>query len=49
LAGLIGARMAQGASAFDAAQSAVAQHGHMANDWPAQQPLTASQLAERLN
>ena len=49
LAGLIGARMAQGASAFDAAQSAVAQHGQMANDWSAQQPLTASQLAERLN
>jgi NAD(P)H-hydrate repair Nnr-like enzyme with NAD(P)H-hydrate dehydratase domain len=48
LAGLIGARMAQGASAFDAAQSAVAQHGQLANDWPAQQPLTASQLAERL-
>ena len=49
LAGLIGARMAQGASAFDAAQSAVAQHGQLANDWPAHQALTASQLAEHLN
>ena len=49
LAGLVGARMAQGASAFDAAQSAVAQHGQLANDWPAHQPLTASQLARKLN
>lgn len=49
LAGLIGARLAQGASAFDAALSAVAQHGQLANDWPAHQPLTASQLARKLN
>lgn len=48
LAGLIGARMAQGASAFDAAQSAVAQHGQLANDWPVHKPLTASRLAQRL-
>jgi hydroxyethylthiazole kinase-like uncharacterized protein yjeF len=49
LAGLIGARLAQGASAFDAALAAVAQHGQLANDWPAHQPLTASQLARKLN
>jgi hydroxyethylthiazole kinase-like uncharacterized protein yjeF len=49
LAGLIGARLAQGASAFDAALSAVAQHGQLANDWSAHQPLTASQLARKLN
>ncbi|WP_396431707.1 NAD(P)H-hydrate dehydratase [Limnohabitans sp.] len=48
LAGLIGARMAQGLSPFDAACSAVAQHGQVANDWPAGQALTASRLAKRL-
>lgn len=45
LAGLIGARMAQGMKAFDAACSAVYQHGHMADAWPGDHPLTASQLA----
>ena len=49
LAGLIGARMAQGLSAFDAACSAVAQHGQVANDWPEDQALTASDLARHLN
>ena len=49
LAGLIGARMAQGLSAFDAACSAVAQHGQVANDWPEDQALTASELARHLN
>jgi hydroxyethylthiazole kinase-like uncharacterized protein yjeF len=49
LAGLIGARMAQGTSAFNAALSAVAQHGQLANDWPLHLPLTASQLARKLN
>lgn len=48
LAGLIGARMAQGLSAFDAACAAVAQHGQLANDWPQNQALTASRLARRL-
>jgi hydroxyethylthiazole kinase-like uncharacterized protein yjeF len=48
LAGLIGARMAQGASAFNAALTAVAQHGQLANDWPIHRPLTASQLAQHL-
>lgn len=48
LAGLMGARMAQGLSAFDAACAAVAQHGQAADDWPPGQALTASQLAQRL-
>jgi hydroxyethylthiazole kinase-like uncharacterized protein yjeF len=34
LAGLIGTRMAQGSSAFEAACMAVAQHGQAADDWP---------------
>ncbi len=49
LAGLIGTRMAQGLSAFDAACSAVAQHGQVANDWPEGQTLTASELARHLS
>ncbi|PUE22027.1 bifunctional ADP-dependent NAD(P)H-hydrate dehydratase/NAD(P)H-hydrate epimerase [Limnohabitans sp. MMS-10A-160] len=48
LAGLIGARMAQSLSAFDAACAAVHQHGQVADDWPAGQSLTASQLARAL-
>lgn len=48
LAGLIGARMAQGLSAFEAACSAVAQHGQLANDWPEDQALTASRLTQHL-
>jgi hydroxyethylthiazole kinase-like uncharacterized protein yjeF len=48
LAGLIGARMAQGISAFEAACIAVAQHGQLADDWPEAHALTASRLAERL-
>ncbi|MEK7347229.1 MAG: NAD(P)H-hydrate dehydratase [Pseudomonadota bacterium] len=48
LAGLIGARMAQGLSPFDAACSAVVQHGQLANDWPKDQALTASRLARHL-
>lgn len=49
LAGLIGARMAQGLNAFDAACAAVAQHGQMANDWPPSHALTASRLANSLS
>jgi hydroxyethylthiazole kinase-like uncharacterized protein yjeF len=49
LAGLVGARMAQGLNAFDAACSAVHQHGLMANLWPDHTSLTASQLAQSLN
>jgi NAD(P)H-hydrate repair Nnr-like enzyme with NAD(P)H-hydrate dehydratase domain len=48
LAGLIGARMAQSLSGFDAACAAVHQHGQVADDWPAGQSLTASQLARAL-
>ncbi|ALK88767.1 bifunctional ADP-dependent NAD(P)H-hydrate dehydratase/NAD(P)H-hydrate epimerase [Limnohabitans sp. 63ED37-2] len=52
LAGLVGARMAQGPNtpeaAFDAACQAVAQHGQVADGWPPGQALTASRLAKRL-
>jgi hydroxyethylthiazole kinase-like uncharacterized protein yjeF len=48
LAGLMGARMAQGMSAFDAACAAVAQHGQVADTWPQGEALTASRLAQRL-
>jgi hypothetical protein len=36
-------------SGFEAACSAVAQHGQLADDWPAEQALTASRLAQRLS
>lgn len=49
LAGLVGARMAQGYTAFEAACTAVAQHGQVADHWPDEQALTASGLAMRLN
>ena len=52
LAGLVGARMAQGPNtleaAFDAACTAVAQHGQMADGWPKDEALTASRLAQSL-
>lgn len=48
LAGLIGARWARGASAWQAACGAVWTHGHMADTWSADQALTASALAQRL-
>ena len=48
LAGLVGARMAQGLSAFEAACAAVAQHGQVADGWPQGDALTASRLAQRL-
>ena len=45
LAGLLGARMAQGMDDFEAACAAVFEHGQIANEWrlPA---LTAGKLAE---
>jgi hydroxyethylthiazole kinase-like uncharacterized protein yjeF len=49
LAGMLGARMAGGQSAFAAACSAVFQHGQRADDWAKNQPgqpLTASVLAQ---
>jgi hydroxyethylthiazole kinase-like uncharacterized protein yjeF len=48
LAGLVGARMAQSFNGFDAACAAVAQHGQLADDWPTDEALTASRLAQRL-
>jgi len=45
LAGLIGARLAQGETAFEAAAAAVYLHGLAADRWPAAQPLTANTLA----
>jgi hydroxyethylthiazole kinase-like uncharacterized protein yjeF len=48
LAGLIGARLAEGLNGFDAACQAVYQHGQVADLWPQAQALTASQLAKAL-
>jgi len=45
LAGMMGARLASGATAFDAASMAVWQHGHIADHWPAHRSLTAGALA----
>lgn len=45
LAGWIGAKMAQGLSAFEAASQAVEGHGHLADQWPGPERLTASALA----
>ena len=47
LAGLIGARLAAGADALDAACAAVWLHGLAADRWPPDQPLTAGTLAQR--
>jgi len=49
LAGMLGARLAAGQSAFDASCSAVFRHGLLADGWPSQRPgevLTASLLAQ---
>ena len=48
LAGLIGARLAAGASALDAACAAVWLHGLVADAWPPNQPLTAGALAQQV-
>ena len=48
LAGMVGAAIANGASAFDAACSAVFKHGHLSDEWLKTHPaiaLTASRLA----
>lgn len=48
LAGMIGAALAAGRPAFEAAREAVWQHGHIADTWPADAaPLTAGSLARR--
>jgi hydroxyethylthiazole kinase-like uncharacterized protein yjeF len=44
LAGLIGARLAAGASAFEAAWQAAYRHGWVADRWPEEQTLTAGAL-----
>ena len=44
LAGMIGARLAAGSSALDAACAAVWQHGHAADEWPEGIPLRAGRL-----
>ena len=49
LAGLIGARLAQGMTAFDAACAAVYQHGALADEWPDTRALTAGRLARALS
>jgi len=49
LAGLIGAKLAQGLSAFEAASQAVFQHGQVADDWQLESRLTASRLASQLS
>ncbi len=46
LAGMAGAHLAGGHSAFQAACTAVFQHGKVADDWPVQSPLTAGQMAQ---
>ncbi len=48
LAGMVGARLANGEDAFTAAWSAVYLHGRAADTWPADEPLTASALSRRL-
>jgi len=49
LAGLIGAHLAAGHPAFEAACRAVGQHGAVANAWPAGAALTAGRLARHLS
>ncbi len=46
LAGMIGARLAQGDEAWQAATRAVFWHGQAADQWPPPQPLIADRLAE---
>jgi hydroxyethylthiazole kinase-like uncharacterized protein yjeF len=48
LAGLIGARLAAGSRAFDAACAAVYQHGALADQWDPATTLTADSLARTL-
>ena len=48
LAGLIGARLAQGMCSHDAAIAAVWQHGYAADSWPTNISLTADGLARSL-
>ncbi len=45
LAGMVGARLAAGVRAFDAACDAVFEHGRLADHWPTGRVLTAGDLA----
>jgi hydroxyethylthiazole kinase-like uncharacterized protein yjeF len=45
LAGMVGAQLAAGLTPFEAACSAVYQHGQLADEWPARSVLTAGGLA----
>ncbi|MGI4777061.1 MAG: NAD(P)H-hydrate dehydratase [Janthinobacterium lividum] len=45
LSGMVGAALASGDSAFEAARDAVWRHGDLADRWPADVPLTAGALA----
>lgn len=47
LAGMVGAALAGGRPALDAAREAVWHHGALADSWPADQPLTAGSLARQ--
>ncbi len=49
LAGMVGARLARGMAAFDAASMAVFQHGQIADQWPQHLPLTAGALASAVH
>ena len=49
LAGLLAARIAGGASEFEAAYSAAYNHGELADRWPQDHALTAGRLAYALN
>jgi hydroxyethylthiazole kinase-like uncharacterized protein yjeF len=49
LAGLVGARLSTGDSAWRAACQAVYQHGQLADQWPGGQALTAGRLADGLS
>ncbi len=48
LAGLLAARLASGAMAFEAACTAVYHHGDLADHWPIEHALTAGRLARAL-
>ncbi len=49
LAGMVGARLAAGEAAFNAACHAVYAHGRRADQWPNAVPLTASALANEVD
>jgi len=48
LAGLVGAHLAAGQTAHQAAAEAVYRHGSVADHWPTEQPFTAGRLAQHV-